>query len=165
MQELIKHIAQALVDNPDQVSVEKIEGERTIVYELRVAKEDMGKIIGQRGRNIDAIRTILAGVSAKTKMRSILELIEEARTGAMPSDEPAKNNLQDKAGKRKGMVRWYNDVKGYGFITVDEGEDIFVHYRSIEERDQSLMEGDQVTFEVVQGDKGPKAINVKRKGS
>ena len=80
MEDLLKGIAQAIVDNPDQVSVKKIEGDRNIILELRVAKEDMGKIIGKRGQNIQAIRSILMGASAKQKKRCLLELIEEARS-------------------------------------------------------------------------------------
>ena len=86
MEELVKRIAQALVDNPDQVSVKKTGSDRTIVYELRVAKADIGKVIGQRGRNIDAMRTILTGASARVKKTSVIELIEDDHMEAMHSD-------------------------------------------------------------------------------
>jgi len=76
MKDLIHNIAQALVDNPEQVSVKAIEGKHTTVLELRVAKDDMGKVIGRRGRNAAAIRTILRAASAKEKKRAILEIIE-----------------------------------------------------------------------------------------
>ena len=76
MKELIEKIAQALVDNPDEVSVAEIEGQQTLVIELRVAKEDFGKIIGKKGRTAVAIRTILNAVSAKEKKRAILEIVE-----------------------------------------------------------------------------------------
>ena len=76
MKELIEKIAQALVDNPDEVSVAEIEGQQTLVIELRVAKEDFGKIIGKKGRTAIAIRTILNAVSAKEKKRAILEIVE-----------------------------------------------------------------------------------------
>ena len=82
MEKLIKRITQAIVDNPEEVSVQKLEGETTTVYELRVAEEDTGKAIGKRGRNIEAIRTILAGASAKKKIRCVLELIEEGHADA-----------------------------------------------------------------------------------
>ncbi len=164
MEELIKRIVSALVDDPDQISVKKVEGERTVVYELSVAKEDFGKVIGQRGRNIDSIRTILAGASAKANKSSVLELIEEDRTRAAPvtSGEPLRERFRKETGVRKGVVKWFNDRKGYGFIRMDDGEDVFVHYKSIRERDQTLMEGDRVTFETIEGDKGLKAINVTR---
>ena len=76
MKELIERIAQELVDQPDQVSVTEIEGGRTVVYELRVAKSDIGKIIGKRGQNVNAIRTILNAVSGKSRKQVVLELIE-----------------------------------------------------------------------------------------
>ena len=76
MKDLIKHIAQALVDNPEQVKVEEVEGREISVFELKVAKEDMGKVIGKKGRTAQAIRTILSAASGKTKKRTILEIIE-----------------------------------------------------------------------------------------
>ena len=76
MKELIVHIAQSLVDQPDQVSVAEVHGNQTTVLELTVAKEDLGKIIGKRGRTAQAIRTILSAVSSKLKKRTVLEIIE-----------------------------------------------------------------------------------------
>ncbi len=76
MKELIKYIAQALVDNPEQVMVEEEEGRHTSVLELKVAKEDMGKVIGKKGRTAQAMRDILNAASGKLKKRTILEIIE-----------------------------------------------------------------------------------------
>jgi hypothetical protein len=76
MKELIKYIAQALVDNPDQVQVDEVEGNQTSVLELKVAKEDLGKVIGKQGRTARAMRTILSAASAKVKKRTVLEIIE-----------------------------------------------------------------------------------------
>jgi len=76
MKELVKYIAQALVDNPDAVVVSEVEGEQTSVIELRVAKEDLGKIIGKHGRTAQSIRTILSAASAKNKKRAVLEIVE-----------------------------------------------------------------------------------------
>jgi len=76
MKELIEYIAKALVDHPDQVKVTEIEGERTSVIELSVAKEDLGKVIGKQGKTARAIRTILTAASTKLKKRSVLEIIE-----------------------------------------------------------------------------------------
>ena len=76
MKELIKYIAQSLVDNPDKVEVTEIIGEQTSVIELRVAKEDLGKIIGKQGRTAQSIRTILSAVSAKVHKRGVLEILE-----------------------------------------------------------------------------------------
>ena len=76
MKELIKYIAQALVDHPEAVEVSEVEGEQASVIELKVAKDDVGKIIGKQGRTANAIRTILRAASAKIKKRSMFEIIE-----------------------------------------------------------------------------------------
>ena len=76
MEELIATIARALVDQPDQVSVAEIKGTHSSVLELRVAKSDMGKIIGKQGRTAQAIRTILSAASGKTGARYVLEILE-----------------------------------------------------------------------------------------
>ena len=76
MKELIRMIAQALVDRPDQVEVAEISGSNTLVIELKVAKEDLGKIIGKQGRNAQAIRHILSSVSAREHRRVVLEIVE-----------------------------------------------------------------------------------------
>ena len=76
MKDLIKYIAQALVDHPEAVTVSEVEGEQTSVIELKVAKDDLGKIIGKQGRTARSIRTILAAASAKIKKRSLLEIME-----------------------------------------------------------------------------------------
>ena len=76
MKELIEYIAKALVDNPDAVEVKEIEGEQTSVIELKVAKEDLGKVIGRQGRTARAMRTILSAASTKLKKRSVLEILE-----------------------------------------------------------------------------------------
>jgi predicted RNA-binding protein YlqC (UPF0109 family) len=76
MKELIKYMAQALVDNPDRVEVSEVVGEQTSVLELRVAKEDLGKEIGKQGRTAKAMRTILSAASTKIRKRSVLEIIE-----------------------------------------------------------------------------------------
>ncbi len=76
MKDLINYIAQALVDHPQEVSVTEVEGNQTSVLELKVAKEDLGKVIGKQGRTAQAMRTILSAASAKIKKRSVLEIIE-----------------------------------------------------------------------------------------
>ena len=77
MKELVKYIAKALVDNPDQVEVNEIEGEQTSVIELKVAKEDLGKVIGKQGRTARSVRTILGAVSMKVHHRYTLDILEE----------------------------------------------------------------------------------------
>ena len=76
MKDLIKEIVQALVDQPEIVSVSEIVGENTNVLEVKVAKSDMGKVIGKQGRNAQAIRTILSAASGKNRKRYVLEILE-----------------------------------------------------------------------------------------
>ncbi|MCP3921936.1 MAG: KH domain-containing protein [Desulfobacterales bacterium] len=76
MKDLIHYVAQALVDNPNEVEVSEIEGNQTSVLELKVAKEDLGKVIGKQGRTARAMRTILSAASAKANKRTVLEIIE-----------------------------------------------------------------------------------------
>jgi predicted RNA-binding protein YlqC (UPF0109 family) len=76
MKELVKYMAQALVDKPEMVEVTEIVGEQTSVLELRVAKEDLGKVIGKQGRTAKAMRTILSAASTKLRKRTVLEIIE-----------------------------------------------------------------------------------------
>ena len=76
MKDLISDIVKALVDEPDQVSVAEIEGGQTVVLEVSVAKSDMGKVIGKKGRNAQALRTILSAVAGKSRKRYVLEIVE-----------------------------------------------------------------------------------------
>jgi uncharacterized protein len=76
MKELLEAMAKALVDHPDQVAVTLIEGEQTTVLELRVAQEDLGKVIGKQGRTARAIRTILGAAGMKLRKRFVLEILE-----------------------------------------------------------------------------------------
>jgi predicted RNA-binding protein YlqC (UPF0109 family) len=77
MKDLITYIAKALVDNPEEVKVTEIEGDQTSVLELKVAKEDLGKVIGKQGRTARAMRTLLGASSAKIRKRTVLEIIED----------------------------------------------------------------------------------------
>ena len=77
MKELVEFMAKALVDNPAQVEVTEIAGRDTSVIQLKVAKEDMGKIIGKKGRNAQAMRTLLNAASAKLRKRVVLEIIDQ----------------------------------------------------------------------------------------
>ena len=76
MKDLISDIVKALVDQPDQVSISEVEGAHTNVLELKVAKSDMGKVIGKQGRNAQALRTVLSAAAGKTRKRYILEIVE-----------------------------------------------------------------------------------------
>ena len=76
LSKMIEYMARMLVDLPDQVEMNEITGENTTVIELKVAKEDLGKIIGKQGRTARALRTILNGASTKLRKRTVLEIIE-----------------------------------------------------------------------------------------
>lgn len=76
MKQLIEYIAKSLVDKPDMVEVREIEGEKTMVYELRVGDGDLGKVIGKNGQTARSIRTILNAASAKQGKRAVLEILE-----------------------------------------------------------------------------------------
>jgi hypothetical protein len=76
MKEILEYIAKALVDDPSQVDVQEIIGEKVTIYELRVSKADIGKVIGKRGRTAGALRTILNAVSTKQGKRAELEIVE-----------------------------------------------------------------------------------------
>lgn len=76
MKELVTTIVKFLVDHPEEIDVQEVEGTQTRVLELRVAKTDMGKVIGKQGRTARAIRTILGAASAKLEKRTILEILE-----------------------------------------------------------------------------------------
>jgi hypothetical protein len=76
MKELIERIACALVDKPEEVTVTAIEGNQATVLELKVAKDDLGKIIGKQGRTARSLRTILGAASAKLRRRVVLEIVE-----------------------------------------------------------------------------------------
>ncbi|MDH3574199.1 MAG: KH domain-containing protein [Desulfobacteraceae bacterium] len=76
MKDLLIKIVQALVDNPEQVQINEIEGSQTVVLEVKVAKSDMGMVIGKQGKTAHAIRTLLNAASGKTEKRYVLEIVE-----------------------------------------------------------------------------------------
>ena len=76
MKDLLEEIAKALVDSPEDVVVQEVEGEQTTVLELRVRNEDLGKVIGRQGRTARAIRTLLAAAGMKVQKRFVLEILE-----------------------------------------------------------------------------------------
>ena len=77
MKELVEIMAKALVDNPDRLEVIEIIGSGTLVIELRPAREDIGKIIGKKGRNVQSMRTLLNAAGGKLRKRVVLEIIEQ----------------------------------------------------------------------------------------
>jgi predicted RNA-binding protein YlqC (UPF0109 family) len=76
LKEMIEEVARALVDNPDDVQVTEVQGEQTMVLELRVAPDDLGKVIGKQGRTARAMRTLLAAAGMKHQKRAVLEILE-----------------------------------------------------------------------------------------
>lgn len=76
MKELIEFIARSLVDNPEEVQVNEVEGEQVTVLELKVARDDLGKVIGRQGRTARAMRTILGAASIRANKRVVLEIVE-----------------------------------------------------------------------------------------
>ncbi len=74
--ELVEYIARSLVDEPDQVEVAMIEGEKSTILELKVAEDDIGKVIGKHGRIAKAVRTILSASSSKSGKRFVLEILD-----------------------------------------------------------------------------------------
>jgi len=76
MKDLLRNLVRAMVDHPERIEIGVVEGKQTLVLELKVAKEDMGKVIGKQGRNAAALRTILTAASGKVKKRITLEIID-----------------------------------------------------------------------------------------
>ncbi len=77
MREMVEYIVNQIVDNPEEVKVQEIKGEKVILLEISVAKEDMGKVIGKGGRIATALRTVVGAAAAKLKKRAVVEILEE----------------------------------------------------------------------------------------
>jgi hypothetical protein len=102
VKELIELIAKSLVDNPDNVQVSQLDGEQSSIIELKVAKEDIGKVIGKEGRTAQAIRTILGAVGMKLKKRFNFEIIEKGeRPHPWPEPEPEPEPAPEPAPESK----------------------------------------------------------------
>jgi uncharacterized protein len=76
MHALMEHVAKALVDTPDQVAIEPVDEDGTVVLELKVASNDLGKVIGKQGRTARAMRTLLSAAAARSNRRYTLEILE-----------------------------------------------------------------------------------------
>ncbi|MDH5639239.1 MAG: KH domain-containing protein [Nitrospinota bacterium] len=76
MKELLKHMVQELVDHPDEIEIEEMSGDKVTTLELRVAPDDLGKVIGRRGRTAGAMRLILSASATKQKKRAVLEILD-----------------------------------------------------------------------------------------
>jgi predicted RNA-binding protein YlqC (UPF0109 family) len=93
MKAFIEYVVKALVDHPEEVSVTEVDGDRTVVFELRLNPSDIGKVIGKQGRTISAIRTLLTSTAAKQGKRAVLEIIEpegRVRGGGGGGSPPAQ---------------------------------------------------------------------------
>ncbi len=77
MREMVEYIVKQIVDNPEEVKVQEMKGEKVILLEISVAKEDMGKVIGKGGRIATALRTLVGAAAAKLKKRVMVEILEE----------------------------------------------------------------------------------------
>jgi predicted RNA-binding protein YlqC (UPF0109 family) len=77
VKEVVEYIARALVDDPDAVEVTEVAGERSVIYQLRVAPEDMGKVIGKRGRTVRAIRSVVRAAGSRQGLTTLVEIVEE----------------------------------------------------------------------------------------
>jgi predicted RNA-binding protein YlqC (UPF0109 family) len=84
MKEFIEYVVKALVDYPEQVDIREVDGERVVVFELRLNQTDIGKVIGKSGRTITAIRTLLTSAAAKSGKRAMLEIVEPEGRERMP---------------------------------------------------------------------------------
>ena len=90
MKEFIEYIVKNLVDNPDKVQISEVAGTHTLIIELSVDKSDTGKIIGKKGKTINAIRTLLMAVASRNNMRVNLEIVEEDKHSEEPAAAPAE---------------------------------------------------------------------------
>ena len=77
MKEVLEYIARALVDDPDQVEVTEVQGERSLILQLKVAPEDMGKVIGRRGRTVRAMRSVVRAAGSRQDVSTLVEIVEE----------------------------------------------------------------------------------------
>ncbi len=87
MKAFIEYVVKALVDYPDQVEVKEVDGERVVVFEVRLNPADVGKVIGKSGRTITAIRTLLTSAAAKGGKRAMLEIVEPEGSRRAPAEE------------------------------------------------------------------------------
>jgi hypothetical protein len=147
MKELMEKIVRALVDFPEEVDIREIKGSRTNIVEIKVSKQDMGKLIGKKGKNIDALRVIVAG-AGKGK-RCMVEIVGEG------SSEPPQIC--------RGKIKRLFEDRNYGFIETDDGRAVYFDGSSLKGIGIGSLSLDQpVEFEVNEGPKGFKAVSIVR---
>ena len=145
MKELVEKIVHALVDFPEEVDVREIEGSRTDILEIQVSKRDVGKLIGKKGKNINALRVIVAG-AGKGK-RCMVELVGEG------SPEPQRIC--------RGKIKRLFEDRNYGFIETDDGRRLYFHGSSVKRIGIGSLSLDQpVEIEVEEGPRGLRAVSI-----
>jgi len=147
MIDLVRMIVGALVNFPDDVDIREIEGPNTRILEIKVSKQDVGKLLGKKGRNIGALRTIVSA-AGKGKGTYKVDVVMEKRG-------------EYRRQISKGKIRRLFKDRDYGFIEADDGRSIFFHTSSLKGVEiQSLSPYQRVEFEVEEGIKGIRAVRV-----
>jgi predicted RNA-binding protein YlqC (UPF0109 family)/cold shock CspA family protein len=147
MEELVRTIVRALVSSAEEVEIREIEGSNTRILEIKVSKQDVGKLLGKKGRNITALRNIVSA-AGKGKRHCVIEVVD---------GKPFELQRQISKGK---ITRLFKD-RDYGFIEADDGRSIYFHTSSLKGVGiQSLSPYQPVEFEVEEGPRGAKAVRV-----
>jgi len=145
MKELVRRIVQALVDFPEEVDVREIKGSRTDILEIQVSKQDVGKLIGKRGKNINALRVIVAG-AGKGK-RCMVDLVGEG--------SPEWPQIC------RGKIKRLFEDRNYGFIETDDGRAVYFHGSSLKGIGIGSLSLDQpVEIEVEESRRGLSAVSI-----
>lgn len=147
MKDLVRMMVRALVEFPDDVDIREIEGPNTRILEIKVSKQDVGKLLGKKGRNITALRNIVSA-AGKGKRRCVIEVV-------------AGKPFESKSRISKGKIRRLFEDRYYGFIEAEDRRTIFFHASSLQGIGmQSLSLNQPVEFEIEEGPKGIRAIRV-----
>lgn len=147
MKELVRKIVQSLVDFPEEIDIRETEGTKARILEIKVSKQDVGKLLGKNGKNINALRDIVSAAS-KGKKHIIIEVLEEG-------------SLKSKSKILTGKIKKLLEGKDYGFIESDNGENIFFHASSLKGvKMESLSLNQPVKFELEESSKGLRANKV-----
>ena len=145
MKELVAKIVQALVDSPEEVDIREIKGSSMDILEIQVSKQDVGKLIGKKGKNINALRVIVAG-AGKGK-RCLVELVGEG------SPEPPRIC--------RGKIKRLSEDRNYGFIETEDGRAVYFDGSSLKGiRIGSLSLDQPVEIEVEESPRGLRAVSI-----
>jgi predicted RNA-binding protein YlqC (UPF0109 family)/cold shock CspA family protein len=149
MRDLAEKIARALVDFPDEVDVREISGIRNTLLEIRVSRKDIGKLIGKKSKNINALRSIVSAAGTGKGKHYTVEVVGEENRSSPRT--------------RRGKIRRLFEDRNYGFIEADDGKAVFFQGSSLKGMAfQSLSVGQPVEFEVAESAKGLRVISVVR---